>query len=111
MNKSYIKLVWRGVKKSLTRFLSILAIVAIGVGFLGGLLATTPDMQLTVDRYYDENNIYDVNIKGELGLTPEDLKAVESLDYVSGAMPAYVTDVIMSSSATATSIISFSSRN
>ena len=49
MKRTYFKLTVRGVRKTATRFLSILAIVTVGVGFLSGLLATTPDMQLTAD--------------------------------------------------------------
>lgn len=95
MKKSYIKLMWRGLRSSATRFFSILAIVALGVGFLGGLLATTPDMQLTMDQSYDSHNIYDIDIKGTLGLTEEDAWAVKELDYIEQVQPAKVMDVIL----------------
>lgn len=47
-------MILRSVYRTKSRFLSILAIVAVGVGFLGGLLSTAPDMQLTADKYYDD---------------------------------------------------------
>ena len=45
MKKTYRKNVLRTVYKTLSRFGAIFAIVALGVGFLAGLLATTPDMR------------------------------------------------------------------
>ncbi|SHJ23931.1 FtsX-like permease family protein [Parasporobacterium paucivorans] len=95
MKKTYFKLMLRSVKKTYSRFLSILGIVAIGVGFLSGLLATTPDMLLTADRYYDANNLYDLDIKGTLGLTEADVQAVEGAEGVDTVMPAFVTDLNM----------------
>ena len=51
LNRTYGKLVRRGIRGSLTRFLSIMGIVMVGSGFLAGLLATKPDMQRTADQY------------------------------------------------------------
>lgn len=95
MGKTYVKLLFRGVKDSFARFMSILAIVAVGTGFLGGLLATTPDMKLTVDEYYDEYYMFDMYVKGSAGLTKDDVSAVSCLDIVKTAMPAKVTDLVM----------------
>ena len=63
MKRTYFKLTVRGVRKTATRILSILAIVTVGVRFLSGLLATTPDMQLTADSYYDANSMFDLDIQ------------------------------------------------
>ncbi len=98
MKKTYLKLILQGVRKTRARFISILTISAIGVGFLGGLLATTPDMQYTADKYYDDKNMFDVDIKGSLGLTDDDVAALKNLDYVENAMGARVTDVTMQNS-------------
>jgi len=95
MKKTYLKLLWRGVKSTSARFLSIFAIVAIGVGFLAGLLATTPDMQLTADQYYDDYNLFDIDIKGTLGLTAQDMEAIRNLDAVKEVMPSCVADLNM----------------
>ena len=96
MKRTYIKLLLRGVRGSLTRFLSILGIVAIGTGFLAGLLATTPDMRDTADRYYGENRIMDVDIKGTLGLTDDDVSSLLATGVYEQAMPARVSDTMLS---------------
>jgi putative ABC transport system permease protein len=87
---------FRGVRKTISRFLAITSIVALGVGFLGGLMATTPDMQLTFDKYYDDYKVSDLDIKGPLGITDDDVSAVSSLDCVESVLPAKVTDVNLS---------------
>ena len=94
MSKPYSKLKRRGVRTTLTRFLSILGIVMIGAGFLAGLLATAPDMKQTVDEYFDETAIMDVDVKGTLGITQNDVETLRAVDGVKTVMPAYVTDLI-----------------
>ena len=48
LKRTYRKVILREVRFSLSRFLAIFAIVALGVGFLAGLLAATPDMRLPI---------------------------------------------------------------
>ncbi len=97
MKKTYFKHVIREVRFSLGRFFSIFGIVALGVGFLAGLLATTPDMRLSIDRYYDESAFYDVRVVGTLGLTQEDVTALREVEGVEAVMPAYSSDVLLMS--------------
>ena len=53
-NRSYTKAVIRAIRGSFSRFLAIFAIVALGVGFLAGLAATTPDMRYSAGVYYND---------------------------------------------------------
>lgn len=86
-------MILRSVYRTKSRFLSILAIVAVGVGFLGGLLSTAPDMQLTADKYYNDYRFFDIDVKGTMGLTDDDADELSKLECVDRAMPARVTDV------------------
>lgn len=83
---------FRAVRKSQSRFWAIFGIVALGAGFFCGLLSCGPSMRDTVDRYYDESNMMDIQILSTLGLTDEDTQAVEEVEGVTGVMPAYQTD-------------------
>ena len=85
----------RGIAKTRNRFISILAIVALGVGFLAGLIAATPDMVETTDKYINGLNMYELNIKGTLGLTDDDVNRLKSVDQINTVMPAYVRDFLM----------------
>ena len=95
MKSSYLKIIWREFKSSFGRFAAIFGIVALGVGFLSGLLVTTPDMHTSVDEYYDMHNMADVFIKATMGLTEEDLEEVNSITNVKDIMPTYVIDKLL----------------
>ena len=98
MKKTYFKVIIREIKDSFGRFAAIFGIVALGVGFLSGLLVTTPDMHLSVDEYYDNNNMADIFIKATMGLTQKDIKEVSLMEELNELMPAYVTDTLMETS-------------
>ena len=95
VNKTYGKSIFRTIKSSLSRFLAILAIVALGVGFLAGLLSSPGDMRVSADHYYDESRMYDARVLSTLGLTEDDLEAVKAVDGVEAVMPVYDTDLVL----------------
>jgi putative ABC transport system permease protein len=93
--KTYLKTIAREIRQSFGRFAAIFAIIALGAGFLAGLLAATPDMKLSMDRYFDDTRMMDLFIKSAAGFTGEDLRAVRELDGTAGVLPAYVTDALV----------------
>ncbi|GHU82154.1 hypothetical protein FACS189468_6060 [Spirochaetia bacterium] len=93
--KTYLKTIAREIRGSFGRFAAIFGIVALGVAFLAGLLATTPDMKLSVDLYFDRTHMMDLFIKGTLGLTGKDAEALEALEIVETLMAARVTDTLI----------------
>ena len=95
MKKKYPRTITREIRQSFGRFTAIIAIVALGVGFLMGLLSCTPDMKATADQYYRDNVMSDFDIKSTMGMTDEDLEALKALPQVDQLMPACVTDVLM----------------
>lgn len=82
------------IKKSLNRYLSIFLIVALGVAFFSGIRASQPDMRLSADKFYDESNLMDIRVLSTLGLTEDDVTAIQSVAGVEDAEPAYSADVI-----------------
>ncbi|NLW16946.1 MAG: FtsX-like permease family protein [Firmicutes bacterium] len=95
MSRAYFKSILRSVRESLARFLAIFAIVALGVGFLAGLWSTTPDMHLSLDSYYDQQQMADVFIKATHGLTEDDIAALAGLPSVAHLLPAKVVDTLV----------------
>ena len=93
--KTYLKTIIREIRSSIGRFLAIFAIIALGVGFLSGLMATTPDMELSVDRYFRASRAMDIFIKGTAGLTRADAEALKLLPEVEALLPAYVMDTLI----------------
>ena len=84
------------IRKSFTRFISIFFIVALGVAFYSGIQASAPDMRYSADAYYDRYKLMDLKVISTMGLTDEDVEAIEALEDVSLAEPAYFTDVLCS---------------
>lgn len=83
----------REITKTKSRFLSILLICAIGVGFFSGVRAAGGDMRVSADDYYDENNLFDLRVLSTFGLTDGDLEAIEEIDGVDGAYASKYTDL------------------
>lgn len=82
------------IRKTLNRFLSILFIVAMGVAFFSGIQSAAPDMRYTGDAYFDRQNLMDLRVIGTLGITQDDLEALEEIEGVSLVEPGYMTDVL-----------------
>ena len=69
----------REIKHTLSRFLSIFAIILIGVAFFAGLVATDPVMRETADQFFDENNLADMEVMSTVGLTDQDIEDLEEM--------------------------------
>ncbi|MBC8536093.1 FtsX-like permease family protein [Feifania hominis] len=95
MSRSFLKDIFREIWKTRTRFLSIFAIVALGVGFFAGIKATGPDMKLTADTFFKENNLMDMRLVSTYGFTEDDVQALRSLSVVEGLMPSYSVDAVV----------------
>lgn len=85
MKKSLIKNSFKEISKTKRRFLSILIMAFLGVGFYSGLVACSPDMQDSLDKYVDKSNMYDIDVISTLGLTNEDINAIKEIDGVENA--------------------------
>lgn len=64
------------------RFVSLLALIAIGVFVLVGLTVTGPIMRRTIQKTLDEGNHYDLKLDVAEGLEDEDLERLSALDGV-----------------------------
>lgn len=89
MKAAYTKDIWRTVKKEKKRFFSIMLITALGVAMLCGLRAACEDLRRTADRFYDEQNLYDISVVSTMGLTDGDVAALQNLDKISAAEGTY----------------------
>ena len=92
--KALRKEFWMEIRKSKSRFISILLIVALGVAFFSGIQASSPDMRYSGDAYYDESSLMDIKVVGTMGLTSDDVSYIESIDGIESAEGAWSTDVM-----------------
>ena len=94
MPVTYLKDVFREIKISLGRFLSILCIVAIGVAFFAGIKASAPDMKNSADTYFDKYNVQDIQVYSTIGLTKKDVAAIKKIKGVKSVQPSFSMDTL-----------------
>lgn len=85
----------REIRKSLSRFLSIVAIIALGICFFGGVKSTSPSMKYTANQYFEEQKLADIHLVSTYGFTDDDVAALKKVEGVAEVMPTYSTDVIV----------------
>ena len=90
LNKDFI----RDILKSKGRFLSIVAIVALGVAFFTGVKSSPIVMKASSDKYYDKYNLMDIRLISTLGLTDKDVDDIKNIKGVEGVYPTYSLDAI-----------------
>lgn len=84
----------REIKSSFKRFLSLLIMSMLGVGVFIGIKMAAPDMMASLDKYYDDNNLYDVKVISTLGLTNEDVNELKEIKGIKDVYPSYSKDVL-----------------
>ncbi len=87
----------REIKQSLGRYLAILAIVALGVGFFAGLKATKPAMLETGEQYFEENALFDYRLICTLGFDDKIVEEINKRQDVRVAQGAYSFDILCQS--------------
>jgi len=78
-NKVLVTDAVRTVKRTSPRFISIIAIVALGISFFAGMNATAPDMLDTMKEYMLSSNAMDIQIVSTAGLTDDDIRVIGSI--------------------------------
>lgn len=91
------KSTFREIKTSLARYLAILSIVALGVGFFSGLKDCKASMESTARRYLDRTNFYDYQILSSYGADDDSVALASSWDGVSAAEGSVQVDVMAKS--------------
>lgn len=92
MKKAFNKDVAGQIRYNPRRFLAILSIVALGVAFYSGVRATSPNMRLTVDRYFDRFNASDIQLLSTMGFETQDIESIRQLKQVESVQPGYSVD-------------------
>ena len=85
----------REITKTKSRFISIMAIIGISVGFYLGLRSASPSMIETAQEYFDSNKLSDVSLISTVGFDDDDLREILKLDCVKQVMPSYSADLLI----------------
>lgn len=82
MKKAYLKDIVREIKRTRKRYISIIAIVVLGVAFYVGINTGSPDMLNTFSKYMDDYNMFDLNLMSTVGFKEEDIETIENIDKI-----------------------------
>ncbi len=94
MKSVMLKTTFREIRQSLGRYMAILAIVGLGVGFFAGLKATKPAMTEAVEDYLETLNFYDFRLLSTIGFDEKDIEIFQSQKGVETAAGSYSFDII-----------------
>ena len=84
-NKDIRRTIFRNKK----RFCSILIITALGVMMLSGLKAACDDLRYSADQFYDEQQVFDIQVVSTMGLNEDDLAALRKANGIERAEGVY----------------------
>lgn len=79
----------------MSRFISIIIIVALGTGFFVGIKSASPSMSKTAEEYFKSNNLMDIRVQSTIGLTDNDINAIRKIDGVNGVMGQKFADALV----------------
>ena len=92
--KAFLTSILRSAWTYKLRLLAIATIVFLGSGIFAGLLAVSPNMKTGGDRYYDENNIYDLHLRSTFGFSADDVAAIRATEGVEGVQTGNLFDAV-----------------
>ena len=93
VQKSYRKNILREMKGNMSRMVSLFGIVALGVMMLTGLMSIAPSMRSAAQKYYVQQNVFDLRVLSTLGLSDQDIAAIAATDGVEAVMPVKTLDL------------------
>ncbi len=90
-----LKSTLREIGDSLGRYLAILVIIALGVGFFAGLRACRPAFTGTAGAYFDAQNLYDLRLLSSLGFSGGSAEELSRREEIACAEGALFEDVLV----------------
>ncbi|MBU5335490.1 FtsX-like permease family protein [Intestinibacter bartlettii] len=94
-NSAYNKSIKREIASSKARFISIMAIIFLGVAFYTGIKSSGPDLNESINDYFNQQGLMDSKIVSSLGLNENDLKLIENNDKIEDFYATKSVDVNM----------------
>ncbi|MCL1903727.1 MAG: hypothetical protein FWF94_04850 [Oscillospiraceae bacterium] len=90
---AYFKDLFREIKNTMGRFLSLLILASLGTSSVVGIQAAAIDMRNIADKTYKEHRLYDLQIKSTMGFDDDDIAALKNNAETYLVMPTTIIDV------------------
>lgn len=84
----------QSILKSITRYIAIVLIIALGAAIFVGLRTTKSDMVQTGQEFMDAQNMFDLRLLNSYGWTEENVAEIAAMDGVVDAEGMIYTDVL-----------------
>ena len=84
----------QSILNSITRYIAIMLIIALGAAMFVGLRATKGDMIQTGQEYMDDQNMFDLRLMNSYGWTEENVSQIAAIDGVEDAEGVIYMDVL-----------------
>ncbi|OME04707.1 hypothetical protein BSK64_15805 [Paenibacillus odorifer] len=91
--------IFREIGHTKARFISIFAIIMLGVSFFAGIKATGPDMLNTAGTFYKEQRLMDLKVQTNYGLTEDNIGLLRNVQGIDEIQPSYSADVFIGDNA------------
>lgn len=76
MASAFRKDITRTIRNNLKRFMSIMVITILGVTMFCGLKASCADLRESADTFFDQQQLFDIQVLSTLGLTEDDVSVL-----------------------------------
>ncbi|KHL92873.1 hypothetical protein QW71_26910 [Paenibacillus sp. IHB B 3415] len=103
--------VFREIRHTKARFLSIFAIIMLGVSFFAGIKSAGPDMLDTAATYYKDHRLMDLRVQSTYGLTEKSIDNLRDIPGVQSVQPVYSSDVFLGESGLIAKVYSYADDN
>ncbi|MEK3905453.1 ABC transporter permease [Paenibacillus sp. FSL R7-0179] len=103
--------VFREIGRTKARFLSIFAIIMLGVSFFSGIKSAGPDMLDTAATYYKDLRLMDLRVQSTYGLSEQGIEQLRGIPGVQTVQPVYSSDVFLGDSGLIAKVYSYADHN
>ncbi|WP_405107223.1 FtsX-like permease family protein [Paenibacillus sp. FSL K6-1217] len=103
--------VFREIGRTKARFLSIFAIIMLGVSFFSGIKSAGPDMLDTAATYYKDLQLMDLRVQSTYGLSEQGIEKLRDIPGVQTVQPVYSSDVFLGDSGLIAKVYSYKDDN
>lgn len=109
--KALFKTIFKEISSSKSRFLSILFLIMLGVGFFSGLKSASPDMLNTANSYFADQDLMDLKVQSTIGIDKSDINRLKNIKGIDNVEPMYSKDVLIGKEGRLLKLISYNDKN
>ena len=70
------------IKTNLKSFISIMLLTMLGVGFFIGMKSSVPNLKYTIEKYFDDYNLYNIELSSSVGFTKDDIEKLSTIEEI-----------------------------